>query len=82
MNEEDVIELQPTTEAFSEDKIGMMTSEPATRSEVGGRAIVLRLARCGNCGNVGYINYDTVNYRAYQCNRCGSCACGPGGHSS
>ena len=82
MNQDDVMELRPTKEAFPADKIGMMTPEPPLESEVGGRAIVVRLARCGNCGNVSYINYDTVNYRAYRCNNCSSCVCGPGGHSS
>ena len=59
-----------TTEKIPEDKIGKMTSERPSEGEVGGRAIVIRFARCG-CGATGYINYDTVNYRAYQCNNCG-----------
>lgn len=60
-----------TTEEIPQDKIGKMTAEQPSEGEVGGRAIVVRMARCGGCGNTGYINYDTVNYRAYQCNSCG-----------
>ena len=62
-----------TTEPIPSDKIVRMTSERSDHAEVGGRAIVQRLAQCGRCGRTGWILYDTVNYRAYQCNSCGSC---------
>ena len=52
-----------------------MTFEKPSEGEVGGRAIVVRFARCGGGGATGYINYDTVNYRAYQCNNCSGCNC-------
>ena len=65
------LELKVTTETIPEDKIGRMTSEHPSEGEVAGRAVEIRMARCGSCGNTGYIYYDTVNYRAYQCNRCG-----------
>ena len=61
-----------TTEDIPKDKIGKMTKEKPSEGEAGGRAIVLRMARCGNCGATGWIYYDTINYRAYQCNSCGS----------
>ena len=61
-----------TTEEIPKDKIGQMSAQPPSEGEVGGRAIEVRMARCGRCGNTGYIYYDTVNYRAYQCNNCGS----------
>ena len=70
MNKEPVIELKPTSEVFPEHQIGKMTSGQADESEVGGRAIERRLARCGRCGATSWIEYDTVNYRAYQCNNC------------
>ena len=72
MADQDVIEGKKTTDQIPEDKITKMTAEKPQEDEVGGRAMQLRLARCGSCGNTGYIYYDTVNYRAYQCNRCGS----------
>ena len=71
MADQNVIEGKQTTEQIPEDKITKMQSEAPQEGEVGGRAIVVRMARCGSCGNTGYIYYDTVNYRAYQCNRCG-----------
>jgi ribosomal protein S27E len=72
MADQDVIEGTKTTDQIPEDKITKMTADKPQEDEVGGRAMQLRLARCGSCGNTGYIYYDTVNYRAYQCNRCGS----------
>ncbi len=70
-NQEPMV-LQNTTEEIPQDKIGQMTPEKSDEGEVGGRAIVQRMARCGACGATGWIWYDTVNYRAYQCNSCGS----------
>jgi hypothetical protein len=61
-----------TTEQIPQDKIGKMSSEQSNEGEVGGRAIVKRMARCGRCSATGWIYYDTVNYRAYQCNSCGA----------
>ncbi len=72
MADQDVIEGKQTTEEIPQDKVTKMTADKPEESEVGGRAMQLRLARCGSCGNTGYIYYDTVNFRAYQCNRCGS----------
>ena len=59
-----------TDENIPQDKVGELTKEAQQGDEVGGRAIVTRLARCSNCGLVGYINYDTINYRAYRCSNC------------
>jgi hypothetical protein len=70
MPDQELIELKVTNETIPSGQIGRMTSEPPADDEVGGREVVLRMARCGNCGNTGYIYYDTVNYRAYECNRC------------
>ena len=70
MASQEPLELRLTTETIPRDKIGTMISDPPREAEAGGRAIEIRMARCGNCGNTGYIYYDTVNYRAYECNRC------------
>ena len=70
MAEQEAMVGKKTDEDIPQEKIGEMTKEAPQGDEVGGRAIVTRLARCGNCGAVGYINYDTVNYRAYRCNSC------------
>lgn len=71
MAEQEAMVGNKTTEDVPKDKIGEMTAQPPS-DEVGGRAMVVRYARCGACGATGYINYDTVNYRAYQCNNCRS----------
>jgi hypothetical protein len=70
-NEEPMVG-QKTTEEIPQDKIGQMTTEKQDEGEVGGRAIVQRMAQCSVCGRTGWIYYDTVNYRAYQCGGCGS----------